>query len=78
MNPTIFSALSALAGALIGGLTSFASSWLTQHNQLRFTHREAVKAKREELYTEFVNEASRLFADAYEQDRKSTRLNSSH
>ena len=37
MTPTYFSALAALAGAMIGGLTSFANSWLTQHNQLRFT-----------------------------------------
>jgi hypothetical protein len=71
MNPTYFSALAALVGALIGGLTSFANSWLTQHNQLRFTHREAVKAKREELYTEFVNEASRLYTDAYEHQKES-------
>jgi hypothetical protein len=56
--------LSALGGAAIGGLTSFGSSWLTQRAQLRFTHLEAIKAKREELYAEFVDEAARLYGDA--------------
>jgi len=58
------SALSALGGATIGGLASFGSSWLTQRTQLRFAHQEAIKAKREALYVEFVDEASRLYGDA--------------
>ena len=32
--------------------------------QLRFSHGEAIKAKREALYVEFVDEASRLYGDA--------------
>ncbi len=64
MDTAYVSAFSALAGALIGGLASFASSWLTQRTQLRFTHAEANKAKREALYAEFVAEASRLYGDA--------------
>ena len=64
MDATIIPALSALGGAAIGGLASFGSSWLTQRTQLRFSHHEAVKAKREALYSEFVDEASRLYADA--------------
>jgi hypothetical protein len=57
-------ALSALGGATIGGLASFGSSWLTQRTQLRFSQHEAVKAKREALYAEFIDEASRLYGDA--------------
>ncbi len=56
--------MSALGGATIGGLASFGSSWLTQRTQLRFSHHEAIKAKREALYAEFVDEASRLYGDA--------------
>src|SRR4029077_1426774 len=48
----------------IGGLASFGSSWLTQRTQLRFAHYEAIKAKREALYIEFVDEAARLYGDA--------------
>ena len=64
MDTAYLSALSALGGATIGGLASFGSSWLTQRTQLRFSQHEAVKAKREALYAEFVDEASRLYGDA--------------
>ena len=62
MNPAYISALSALAGAAIGGLTSFVTSWLTLRTQLRHVHREAEKAKLEALYGDFIAEATRLFA----------------
>ena len=64
MNPAYISALSALAGAAIGGLTSFATSWLTQRTQLRHAHREAEKAKLEALYNDFITEAALRFGDA--------------
>ena len=64
MDAAYISALSALGGATIGGLASFGSSWLTQRTQLHFSHHEAVKAKREALYAEFVDEAARLYGDA--------------
>jgi hypothetical protein len=60
----VYLALSASGGATIGGLTSFGSSWLTQRTQLLFTYHEAIKAKREALYAEFVDEAARLYGDA--------------
>jgi hypothetical protein len=62
--PAYISALAALAGAAVGGLTSFATSWLTQRVQLRHAHREAEEAKLEALYSDFIAEASRLFGDA--------------
>ena len=64
MDAAFISALSALGGATIGGLASFGSSWLTQRTQLRFSQHEAVKAKREALYVEFIDEASRRYGDA--------------
>jgi hypothetical protein len=64
MDAAYISALSALGGATIGGLASFGSSWLTQRTQLRFAHHEAIKAKREALYAEFIEEAARLYGDA--------------
>ena len=64
MNPAYISAFAALAGALIGGLTSFATSWLTQRQQLLNAHSEAERAKLEALYSDFTAEAARLFGDA--------------
>jgi hypothetical protein len=64
MNPAYVSALAALAGATIGGMTSFATSWLTQRTQLRHAHREAERAELKTLYGDFITEAARLFVDA--------------
>jgi hypothetical protein len=64
MNPAYISALAALAGALIGGLTSFTTSWLTQRTQLRHAHREAERTELKTLYEDFIAEASRLFIEA--------------
>ena len=64
MDPAYISALAALAGATIGGLTSFSTSWLTQRTQLRHAHREAERAELKTLYQDFINEASRLFVEA--------------
>ena len=63
MNAYI-SALAALAGAIIGGLTSFATSWLTQRTQLRHAHREAEGAELKTLYDDFITKASLLFIEA--------------
>jgi hypothetical protein len=64
LNPAYISALAALAGATIGGLTSFATTWLTQRAQLRHAQREAERADLKTLYSDFITEASRLFGDA--------------
>jgi hypothetical protein len=64
MDPAYISALAALAGATIGGLTSFSTSWLTQRTQLRHAHREAERAELKTLYQDFITEASRLFVEA--------------
>jgi hypothetical protein len=64
LNPAYVSALAALAGATIGGMTSFATSWLTQRTQLRHAHRDAERAELKTLYSDFITEASRLFGDA--------------
>ena len=64
MNPAYLSALSALAGSLIGALASFSTTWLTQHFQDRTQRRQQEMSRREKLYGDFIDEASRLFADA--------------
>jgi len=69
MNPSYFSALAGLAGAAIGGMTSFGTTWVTQRAQLREQGILAMRKQRENLYVDFIKEASRLFADALSHER---------
>jgi hypothetical protein len=69
MDSAYFSAFAALAGSTIGGVTSLAASWLTQHAQFRAQEHTREVSRREDLYKSFIDEASRLFADAYEHDK---------
>jgi hypothetical protein len=64
MNSSIISALAALAGATIGGLTSFLTTRLTQRTQARAQWLAQDKQRRQELYKEFIEEASRRYIDA--------------
>ena len=68
MDPASISAFAALGGALIGGLTSFATSWLTQQTQARAQQLTHKISRREDLYKEFIDEASRLYADSLVHD----------
>ena len=64
MDPAYLSATAGLAGAVIGGLTSFGTTWMTQTTQLRERAIEGARKQREQLYVDFTQEASRLLADA--------------
>jgi len=64
MDSSIVTALSAILGSLVGGSASIATAWITQKTQSR---RELVITeirKRELLYTEFIDECSKLAIDA--------------
>ena len=69
MDQSLLTALAALAGALIGGLASLGSSWLTQSIQQRARTREQDRTRREALLTDFINEASRLYGDALSHEK---------
>jgi hypothetical protein len=69
MDVAYVSALAALAGSAIGGLTSLAASWLSQHVQFTSQQRAVNRSRREELYKNFIEEASRLYADAFAHDK---------
>ena len=60
----IDSALAALAGSTIGGLTTLAVTWVTQSNQLRASLTTRDQSTRNKLYKEFIEEASKLYGDA--------------
>jgi hypothetical protein len=69
MNPAYLPALAALAGSATGGLTSLASAWLTLRRQGRNTRLSRERAKRQKLYKLFIDEASKLYADALVHDQ---------
>ena len=64
MNDAYTSGMAALAGSAIGALASFATTWLTQHAQERTQRFAQAMALRQQLYGEFIEEASKLFTDA--------------
>ena len=64
IDSTLITALAGVMGSAVGGLASFATTYFTQRNQ---THRDLISreaAHREELYSQFVNEATNLYIDS--------------
>jgi hypothetical protein len=68
MNSASLPALAALAGSAIGSVTSLASAWLIQRRQDRATRVTQDKSRRQKLYKQFIDEASKLYADALAHD----------
>lgn len=69
MDPAYLSAVAALSGSVIGGLTSLAASWMSQNVQARTQQIVEDKTRRQKLYKSFIEEASRLYADAVVSDK---------
>ncbi len=69
MDGAIISALAALAGSVVGGLTALGTSWLTQQAQARAHESARDRTAREALYSDFIVEASRLYGDAWVNDK---------
>jgi hypothetical protein len=69
MISAYITAFAALSGSAIGGLTSLASAWFTQNHQDRVRRLSGEKTRRQKLYKQFINEASKLYADALVHDR---------
>ena len=65
MDPAILSATAGLVGSLVGGVSTFAASWLTQRGQLRTQTLIQEAVKHEALYGEFIIEASKRVSDAW-------------
>jgi hypothetical protein len=68
MDSASISAIAALAGAAIGGLTSFAATWVAQQTQARTQRLVHKLSRREELYKNFIEEAAKLYADSLIRD----------
>jgi hypothetical protein len=69
MDAAYISAFAALAGSAIGGLTSFATSWTTQHAQARAQRLAAERDTRAALFGRFLDEAAKLYSDALQSRR---------
>src|SRR5262249_35965191 len=54
MDTSVITALAALAGAAIGGLTSVVASWLTQHSQAREQRLAHYQLRPQNIYKEFI------------------------
>src|ERR1700693_643169 len=69
MNAAYVSAFAALAGSVIGGLTTFAAAWVTQRQQANVQWFLQEKTRRQKLYHQFIEEASKLYVDALIHDQ---------
>ena len=69
MDSSIITALAALTGAVIGGFTSFISSWWTQRAQAKAQWGVQIQLRRQDLYREFISDASKLFIHALQNDK---------
>ena len=64
MDVAYVSALSALAGSVVGGFTSTVTTWLTQRAQLHAGQLAHEITRREDLYRDFITAASKSYGDA--------------
>jgi hypothetical protein len=64
----MISALAALTGAAVGGLTSGIATWLNHRSQLRTEWILHEKTRRQMLYKDFIEEASKCYIDALQHD----------
>jgi hypothetical protein len=64
MDIAYVSALSALAGSVVGGLTSTGMTWLTQRAQVRSGQLAHEFARREDLFRDFIVAASKTYGEA--------------
>jgi hypothetical protein len=64
VDASIISALAALTGAVVGGLTSGIANWLNQRNQLRAQWILHEKTRRQILYRDFIDDAAKCYIDA--------------
>jgi hypothetical protein len=67
-SPAYLSAVAALVGTFVGGITSIATSWLGQQRQTKEQRRARKQDELQALYKQFILDASKLYIDALEHD----------
>jgi hypothetical protein len=68
VDASIISALAALTGAAVGGLTSGIANWLKHRSQVRAQLLMHERSRRQILYRDFIDEASKCYIDALQHD----------
>ena len=68
MDVSIISALAALTGAAVGGLTSGMAAWLNHRSQVRVEWALHEKSRRQTLYRDFIEDAAKCYIDALQHD----------
>ena len=68
MDVSIISALAALTGAAVGGLTSGIANWMNQRSQVRAQWILHEKSRRQILYRDFIEGAAKCYIDALQHD----------
>jgi hypothetical protein len=64
MDVAYLSALSAIAGSVVGGLTAGITTWLTQRAHARAGLLANEMSRRDDLYKDFILAASKAYGDA--------------
>ena len=64
MDVAYLSALSAIAGSVVGGLTASITTWLTQRAHARAGLLANEMSRRDDLYKDFILAASKAYGDA--------------
>src|SRR6476469_3948418 len=62
-------ALASFTGSASGTMASIVTGWVTQRRKDRVRHSLRATSQREELYRNFIEESSRLYADALVNDK---------
>jgi hypothetical protein len=68
VDASIISALAALTGAAVGGLTSGMANWLSQRSQIRVEWVLHETSRRQILYRDFIEDAAKCYIDALQHD----------
>jgi hypothetical protein len=69
VDVSIISALAALTGAAVGGLTSGMAAWLNHRSQVRVEWALHEKSRRQTLYRDFIEDAAKCYIDALQHDK---------
>ena len=69
MNTMYVPAFAAFGGSAFGAISTIVTGWVSRRRRLRERHYDKSISKRERVYRSFIEEASRLYADALVSDQ---------
>lgn len=69
MDSAYVPVLAAFGGSAVGGLTSLVATWVMQRRKDSMRRLAQEKTRKQKLYKQFIDEASKLYADALVHDQ---------